>query len=218
MKFGFNFLQIITIIKKSPEKIILGFFLAAFVFLSAYLVISWPKESASFSSGERSAWGIVRPAARAAISVDFEGLLVKKPLSYYHDFIQRNPFSGLPGVVGPGVRNGADENGPQPPPPPPSPEVGLIYVGRVGTSQGQVAFIEGKDLYVVREGDEVEGWKLIKIEEEALELYNEKEAKEILLPLGGGPEEKERARAKAEERRKKMRERQIEREKSAAEE
>lgn len=208
MKFSFDFPRVITFIKKNPEKVISWSLLATFIFLSLYLAIGWSKRTTPLSPEKIAIGGISRKAvAEAVIPVDFGGLLVRKPITYYNDFVQRNPFARLPGIVGPRPNGGNDKE----PPPPPGPGTGLICRGIMHTPEGPVAFIEGREkTYVVREGDEVEGWRIIKIDKEKVKLYNERERKELILPLGGGPEEKERARKRAEERRRKMREESIE--------
>lgn len=178
----FNFPGIITFIKKNPEKLISWFLFTIFIFLSSYLIISWPKRRvlspAEISVREESGVGL-----RTTVSVDFGDSLVRKPITYYNDFVQRNPFAGLPGVVGPVNPNGGNDGGYPPPPPPPEE---LVCRGIVDTPEGRVAFIEGRDTYVVREGDKIEGWKIIKIDEENVKLYNKRKRKEIILPLGGG--------------------------------
>ena len=201
MKFNFDFPRIITFVKEAPEKIISWTLLAIFIFLSLYLAISWPKRTAPLSSEEIAIRGIRKPATETIVSVDFRDLLIRKPVTYYNDFVQRNPFARLPGVVGPG----RGENGP---PPPPSQEE---YICRaiMSTPEGPITGIEGNGgiYYWVKEGDEIEGWKVIKIDEDKVKLYNEKKKKELVLPLGGGPEEKEKARLRREERRRNMQER-----------
>jgi len=201
---NFNFLNIITFIRKSPEKVVSWILLAIFIGLTSYLVIDGPKRKASLSSAEITGKGIrVKPVTKAAVSVDFEGLLVKKPLTYYSDFIQRNPFVRLPGVVGlvkisgPGEGKGGTVAWKP---------VRLVYRGYTKTAKGLIAGIEGKGgtYYWVGEGDNIGAWKIIKIDEEKVTLYNKEKNKRIILPLGGGPEEKERARRRAEERRRKM--------------
>lgn len=200
MKFSFP--RIITFIKENPEKVILWSLLATFIFLSSYLAIGWPKRKASFSSEKIASEGIRgKPASTAAVSVDFEGLLTRKPITYYNDFVQRNPFSSLPGVAKPTKRKvGKRELLIQ------EPGVGLICSGIVGTLEGRVAFFEGKE-GPYKKGDEVEGWRIIKIDKEKVKLYNEAERRELILPLGGGLEERERARKRRAERRRKVRER-----------
>jgi len=179
VKFNFSFLKIIVFIKEKPEKVISLFLLATFVFLGLYFVVSWAKRGTSLSSEEVVTIGRIKKeglaATKVAVAVDFDGLLVRKPITYYSDLIQRNPFSPLPQVakLSSGSRKGM------------RPEGELIYRGVVGTPEGFVAFIEGRETYQVREGDEVEGWKVIKIEKDKVELYNKKKKKEIMLPLGG---------------------------------
>ena len=211
MKFSFSFLHIITLIKERPERIILWLFLVTFIFLSSYLIIGWPEREVPFSLEEIASERIPRkPVAETVTSVNFEDLLIRKPLTHYSLFIRRNPFVRLPGVAGPRPIN--EENDNELLLPPPELEVILIYRGIIRTPEGPVAFIEGKETtHWAGEGDEVEGWKIIKIDKEEVKLYNEKRKKELILPLGGGPEERERAQRRAEERRRRRQERQPER-------
>ena len=196
MKFSFNFLQIITFIKERPEKVFSGLLLAIFIFLSLYLAIGWPKRRAYLPPEEitieRIKGELVTPAA---ILVDFGDLLTRRPITHYRDLIQRNPFARLPEVMGL-PRNDEDER-----PIIVDRRAGLIIRGIMSTPDGLVAFIEGRETYVAREGDEVEGWKVIKVDREEVKLYNEERGEELILPLGGGPEEEERARKEREERR-----------------
>ena len=48
-----------------------------------------------------------------------------------------------------------------------------------------MAFIEGKKTYWIKEGDEVEGWKVLKVEQKKVTLYKEQEKKGLILYLGG---------------------------------
>ncbi len=133
-----------------------------------------------------------KPAVKAAVvSVNFEGLLIRKPFTYYNDFMQRNPFSELPGVVGPELKIKTVEDDISPPP---KKKDELICRGIVHTSEGAVAFIEGKKTYVVKEGDEIEGWRIIKIDEEKVKLYNGEKKKELILTLKGGSGRMKKAR------------------------
>ncbi len=196
-----NFLGIITFMKKSPEKLISWFLLTIFILLGSYLAISWPRRKAILWE-EITVPEINRePVVKAAVFVDFGDLLVRKPAAYYHDLIQRNPFARLPDVAlripdenGEIIINGRLE-------------VRLIYRGHMLTSEGPVAFIDGREAHVARKGDEIEGWRIIKIDREEVKIYNEREGRELLLPLGGGPEEEERLRREREERRERRPER-----------
>lgn len=200
---NFNFLEIIAFIKKNPEKVVSWTLLAVFIGLTSSLVIGGPRRKASFSSEGITSAGIrEKPATKAAVSMDFEGLLVKKPLTYYSDFIHRNPFVRLPGVAGlvtvrtpEGVKGGTVI--PKP--------VSFVYRGYTSTGKGLIAGLEGKGgtYYWVGKGDIIKGWKIIKIDAEKVTLYNEGRNKKLILPLGGGPRERERARKRAEERRRK---------------
>ncbi|NOX96980.1 MAG: hypothetical protein GXO98_02755 [Nitrospirae bacterium] len=178
MKFDFSFLKILIFVKEKPEKVISLFLLATFVFLGLYFIIGWSKRETS-SPEEVVTIGRIKKerlaATKAAVAVDFDGLLVRKPITYYNDLIQRNPFSQLPKVakLSSGSRKGIRTEGE------------LIYRGVIGTPDGFIAFIEGRETYNVREGDEIEGWKVIKIEKDKVELYNKEKKKELMLPLGG---------------------------------
>jgi len=203
-KMNFNLLVIITFIKKNPEKVISWILLAIFIGLTSYLVIGEPERKASFSAAGITGEGIrEKPVTKASVSMDFEGLLVKKPLTYYSDFIQRNPFVRLPGLVelvtvsGSGKGKGGTVTWKP---------VRLVYRGYTKTAKGLMAGIEGEGgtYYWVGEGDNIGAWKIIKIDEEKVTLYNKEKNKKLILPLGGGPEERERARKRAEERRIRM--------------
>lgn len=214
----FTLFSIITFIKKSPEKLISRFLLTIFIVLSSYLVITWPGREATLPLDEIVDEEIHRePVVKAVISVDVRDLLIRKPVSYYHDLKQRNLFDRLPEVAG---LKKIDENDndnelyipEHEPDQPDQPKLRLIYRGMMGTSEGPIAFIDdGRETHVIREGEEIAGWKIIKIDREEVKVYNEKEGKELLLPLGGGPEEEERLRREAEERRERIRERPQER-------
>jgi len=178
VKLDFSFLKILIFVKEKPEKVISLFLLATFVFLGLYFIIGWSKRGTSSPEEVVVTIGRIKKerqaAIKAAVAVDFDGLLVKKPITYYNDLIQRNPFSRLPKVAklssgGAKVRTKGE----------------LIYRGVIGTPDGFIAFIEGRETYNVREGDEVEGWKVIKIEKDKVELYNKEKKKELMLPLGG---------------------------------
>jgi hypothetical protein len=199
---NFNFLRIIIFLKKSPEKVVSWVLLGIFIGLTSYLVIGEPGRKASFLSEGMTSEGIrEKPVTQTAVSMDFEGLLVKKPLTYYSDFICRNPFVRLPGVAGlvalRGPEGGKGRRVIR------KPESKLICRGIVGTADGLMAFIDdGKKSYPgVKKGDMIGGWKIIKIDEEKVTLYNGEKNKKLVLPLGGGPRERERARKRAEERR-----------------
>ncbi len=197
---NFNFLRIITFIKESPEKIVSWVLLAIFIGLTSSLVIGGSRKKASFfSEGITSEGTREKPATQTATSMDFEGLLVKKPLTYYSDFIHRNPFVRLPGVAG--LVTVRRPEGGKGGPVIRKPESRLICRGIIGTPKGLVAFIDGKKSYVVKKGEIIEGWKIIKIDAEKVTLYNKGKSKTLILPLGGGPQERERARRRQEERR-----------------
>lgn len=201
-----NLFNIITLIKKSPEKLISWLLLAVLIFLASYLVISWPQRKAMLWE-EIAVPEINRePVAKAIISVDFGDFLIRRPVTYYHDLMQRNPFARLPGVVG--LERPSENDEEYIPDMPEKPEVRLIYRGMMGTSEGPIAFIDdGRETHVVREEDKIEGWRVIKIDREEVKVYNEQKGWELLLPLGGGPEEEERRRREAEEGREHQRER-----------
>lgn len=100
----FNPRQIVALIKGSPEKVISWVLLIIFISLSSHLAISWLMKTPSFSLEEIAIRQERRkPLTEAAILVDFEGLLTKKPVTYYADIAQRNPFSRLvdPPLVSP---------------------------------------------------------------------------------------------------------------------
>ena len=70
-------------------------------------------------------------------------------------------------------------------------EIGLTLVGIVSTPEGRVAFIEGKRTYWVKEGEEAEGWKVLRVEEDKVTLYKEEDRKGLILYLGGDYKELE---------------------------
>ena len=179
MKFSFNFLQIITFIKERPEKVFSGFFLAIFIFLSLYLVINWPERKA-YLLPEEVAIEEKKPVPPEAILVDFGDLLIRRPIAYYRDLIQKNPFVRLPKVV---VLPINDED--VRPIIVTPPRVGLIIRGIMSAPDELVAFIEGRETHVAREGDKVEGWRIIRIDKKEVKLYNEARGEELILPLRG---------------------------------
>ncbi len=73
----------------------------------------------------------------------------------------------------------------------PRAESKLTLGGIIGTPEGPVAFIEGRKTYWVKEGEEVEGWKVLKVEQNKVTLYKEEEKKGLKLYLGGRFEELE---------------------------
>lgn len=258
--------QMLALIKSSPEKVISWLLLIIFISLSSYLSLTWLKKTAPAPLEEM----VIRqertkPFTEADILVDFGGLLTKKPITYYADIAQRNPFSRLvdPPLVPPeekrrkkiermeallaklnivgeyreyyekylareynstlqglDVRNmekelrrlidlGGNldsleeflielrELDKEEIEPLPIDEPRLYFTAILGT----VALIEGKKAYWVEEGDEVEGWKVVRIERDKVVLYDEEEKKELILVLGAGARERERARREARERR-----------------
>lgn len=190
--------SIATFIKKNPEKLVFWFLLAIFISLSSYLVISWPQKKAILWEEPTVPEADREPVAKAVVSIDFEDFLIRRPVTYYYDLVQRSPFARrLPGVA---IRpNGNIIIG--------RPVIGLVYRGRMTTPEGPVAFIDGRNTHMAREGDEIEGWRIIKIGKEEVKVYNEREGQELFLPLGGGPEEEERLRRERERRREYRRER-----------
>lgn len=182
----------ITFIKKSPEKFISCFLLVVFIFLSSYLVIGWFGRKPiveEIVAEERPG----EPLVKAVVAVDIKDLLTRKPVAYYDDLKQRNPFVRLPGVIG---IEKHDDHVPV--------ETRLIYRGIMVTPEYLLAFVEGRATHLVREGDEIEGWRIIKIAREEMLVYNKSESREFLLPVGGGPEERERLRREAAERRERV--------------
>ena len=253
----FNPRQTLTLIKGSPEKVVSWLLLIIFISLSSYLAASGLRKTSSFSLEEMSVRKERRePLTEAGPLVDFGGLLTKKPVTYYTDIAQRNPFSGLPEVFfltseekkankirqietllaklnivkeykeyyqkylfeeygitlelldatkmekeqrnlielegdtakleeflidlrerGREEKSSSDR--------PDKSRIGLTCCGIVGTLEGRVAFIEGKKAYWVKEGDEVEGWKVLKVEQDKVTLYKEEGKKGLILYLGG---------------------------------
>ncbi len=259
----FNPRQMLALIKSSPEKVISWLLLIIFISLSSYLALTWLKKTASVPLEETVIRGRrARPFTEAGILVNFGGLLTKKPITYYADIAQRNPFSRLvdPPLVSPEEKKrkqiermeallakfnvvgeyrefydkhlateynstlqglddrnmekelrrlidlggnpdeleeflielrelGKDEI--QPDTDGPKPGIGLTLVGIIGSPEGPVAFIEGKRTYWVKEGEEVEGWKVLQVEENKVTLYKEEDRKGLILYLGGDYKELE---------------------------